>query len=63
MDQMSQKSENVWDVVLDSIMYNSSARLEINNYTREEKEEYHEFGKYVLLGNVTEKGILRFFMD
>jgi hypothetical protein len=35
-------------------MFNSSARLELNNLSPKEKEEEKEFGKYLTLGNVTE---------
>jgi magnesium-transporting ATPase (P-type) len=43
-----------WQTIQDSILYNSSARIEKNEKAGD---------PYVLEGNVTEKGIIKFFMN
>lgn len=35
-------------------MFNSSAFLEVNNLSEDEKKEAHEYGPYITKGNVTE---------
>lgn len=42
----------------EGILWNSSARIEQNDHTNEEVKD-----DYVTKGNVTERGIIKFFMD
>lgn len=59
---MAQDTEPVWDLIFNSIIYNGDAYLTLNDLTEAEKKEKNEHGKYLTKGNVTEQGILRFFM-
>jgi magnesium-transporting ATPase (P-type) len=54
VDKMPAGSEPIWPVVEESIFYNGDAYLELNNLSPKEKEEEHQFGKYITKGNVTE---------
>ena len=63
VDTMSQSAEPIWPVIQNSIVYNSDAFLEKNNLSPEEKKETNQFGEFITRGNVTEQGILRFFMN
>ena len=46
-----------WDALIRGIMWNSSARIELNDH-----KDPNEKGEYVTRGNVTEQGIMKFFM-
>jgi hypothetical protein len=50
-------SESIWSFIYDSIMWNSSARLEKNDGTDPLITK-----EYVTKGNVTEQGIIKFFL-
>jgi Ca2+-transporting ATPase len=63
VEKMSQNSEPIWQIIEDSIIFNSDAYLQLNTLDAKEKEAQRQFGKYITNGNVTEQGILRFFMN
>jgi len=49
--------ESVWKSLVEGVLWNSSARLEKNDGTDES-----ETGEFVTKGNVTEQGLIKFFM-
>jgi Ca2+ transporting ATPase len=49
--------ESVWKTLTEGVLWNSSARLEKNDYTDDS-----ETGEFVTKGNVTEQGLIKFFM-
>lgn len=50
-------NESLWDFIYTSIMWNSSARLEVNDGS-----DPLITSEYVTKGNVTEQGIIKFFL-
>jgi len=46
-----------WETLMQSVIWNSSARVE------KEKIDKKETGKYITAGNVTEQGIFKFFSN
>jgi Ca2+-transporting ATPase len=47
----------VWDIIIESVLWNSSARVEKNPGTDPAVQ-----GEFITQGNVTEQGLLKFFM-
>jgi magnesium-transporting ATPase (P-type) len=52
------EASGFWQTLLEGIMWNSSARIEFNK-----EKETMDTKKFNLEGNVTEQGIIKFFMD
>jgi len=56
--QVEGTGKSLWDFIVQSVMLNSSARIEKNDGSNEA-----ETGDYITTGNVTEQGIFKFFMN
>ena len=55
---VSDSGKSLWDFIVQSVMLNSSARIEKNDGSNPT-----ETAKFITTGNVTEQGIFKFFMD
>jgi len=55
--------ESVWNFIYESIMWNSSARLEKNDGSDPKINAKTPVGQYFTKGNVTEQGIIKFFLQ
>jgi magnesium-transporting ATPase (P-type) len=51
LDGVAIEKKSAWDMLLECVLWNSTARIEEDN------------GQYVTRGNVTEQGIIHFFMN
>lgn len=49
---------SAWQILTEGILWNSSARIELNDFKDPKQSE-----KYMTKGNVTEQGIIKFFMN
>lgn len=52
------KENGVWDMLVEGFFWNSTARIEVNQDAKTRASE-----PFVLEGNVTEQGIIKFFMN
>lgn len=52
------KENGVWDMLVEGFFWNSTARIEVNQDAKTRGAE-----PFVLEGNVTEQGIIKFFMN
>lgn len=50
-------SQTVWDIIVEAVLWNSSARVEKNDGKDPEVTE-----PWITAGNVTEQGLLKYFM-
>jgi len=57
-EQVEEAGKSIWQTMLEGILWNSSARIEKND-----GQDPNETGEYVTKGNVTEQGIIKFFMN
>lgn len=61
---ISMGDESIWNFIYESIMWNSSARLEkYDEKDEKNKKETQGQKEYVTKGNVTEQGIIKFFLE
>lgn len=51
-------SQTIWDILYEGVLWNSSAWLELLDKEKEEDEDV-----YVPKGNVTEQGIIKYFVE
>jgi len=50
--------KSVWESLMEGVLWNSSARLEISDG----KDDSAKAGEWITKGNVTEQGLFKFFM-
>ena len=55
---VSARGENSWTTLYESVLLNSQARIELNDF-----KDPKETQEYITKGNVTEQGLLKFFMN
>jgi len=50
-------SQSIWDIIVEAVMWNSSARVEKNDGKDPDVKD-----EWITTGNVTEQGLLKYFM-